>query len=77
MIQFTLKKDQEYIELFKLLKATDLCNSGGEAKVFIAEGEVEYNGEVDTRKRLKVRGGDNISFNGQSITVNAYTEEEE
>jgi len=77
MIQFTLKKDQEYIELFKLLKAVDLCNSGGEAKVFIAEGEVEYNGEIDTRKRLKVRAGDNIAFNNQSVTVNAHTDEEE
>lgn len=74
MIHFSLKKDQEYIELYKLLKATDLCNSGGEAKIFIADGEVLYNGEVDTRKRLKVRAGDVITFNEQEVTVSAFEE---
>jgi len=74
MINFSLKKDQEYIELYKLLKVTDLCNSGAEAKMFIADGEVLYNNEVDTRKRLKVRVGDVITFNEQKVTVEAFQE---
>ena len=59
-IEFTLEK--EFIELNKLLKILSLVESGGQANTIIADGYVLYNGEVDTRKRLKVRRGDQIEF---------------
>ena len=56
MIQFTL--EDEYIELYKLLKVLDLVDSGGEAKMIIAEGYISRNGETELRKRAKIIKGD-------------------
>ena len=50
---FTL--EAEYIELNKLLKILGLVESGGQANQLIKGGEVVFNGEIDTRKRLKLR----------------------
>jgi len=66
-IQFTLTT--EYIELFKLLKATDLCESGGMAKQFISDGQVRVNGAVELRKAFKVRKGMRVEYNGQIVNV--------
>ncbi|MNK03482.1 ribosome-associated protein [compost metagenome] len=67
MIKFKL--EGEFIPLIQLLKATGLVQSGGEAQTVVEDGLVKYNGEVDYRKRLKVRVGDVIDFMGQKITV--------
>ena len=67
MLKFTL--NGEYIQLIQLLKATNLVQSGGEAQMVVLEGQVKHNGEVDYRKRLKVRRGDIVEFNGQKIEV--------
>ncbi|QQL51412.1 RNA-binding S4 domain-containing protein [Mucilaginibacter ginkgonis] len=67
MIKFKL--EGEFIPLIQLLKATNLVQTGGEAQIVVSEGEVKYNGEVDYRKRLKVRQGDRIEYNGQKIEV--------
>ncbi|QOP46737.1 RNA-binding S4 domain-containing protein [Sulfurimonas paralvinellae] len=55
-MQFTL--EDEYIELYKLLKVLDLVDSGAEAKMIVAEGYVSRNGETETRKRAKIRKGE-------------------
>jgi ribosome-associated protein len=52
----------EYIELFKLLKVLDLVDSGAQAKMLIAEGHVKRNAEVELRKRAKIRSGDIIEI---------------
>ena len=52
--------NREYVELFKILKFESLASSGGEAKILIADGKVEVNGEVETRKRRKIIAGDVI-----------------
>lgn len=67
MQDFILEGD--YIQLIQLLKATHLVQSGGEAQMVVLEGLVKHNGEVDLRKRLKVRRGDIIEFNGEKIQV--------
>ena len=54
------------VELFKILKFEGMVSSGGEAKLVIADGRVQVNGEVETRKRKKIRSGDTIEF-GQDI----------
>lgn len=59
----------EFIELYKLLKAANLASSGGEAKYFIAEGQVRVNGAIESRKRKKISVGDRVAFNGQTIDV--------
>jgi ribosome-associated protein len=67
MIEF--KVNGEYIQMIQLLKATNLVSTGGEAQIVVDEGEVKHNGEVDYRKRLKVKKGDVVEFRGNKITV--------
>ncbi|MDD2652691.1 MAG: RNA-binding S4 domain-containing protein [Sulfurimonas sp.] len=57
-MRFELK--EEYIELYKLFKLLELVDSGAEAKLIIADGHVKRNGEVELRKRAKIRRGDVI-----------------
>jgi ribosome-associated protein len=67
MIEFKVEGD--YIPMIQLLKATHLVDTGGEAQIVVAEGEVKCNGEVDYRKRLKVKKGDVVEFRGTKIKV--------
>ena len=67
MIEFKLNGD--FIPMIQLLKAAGLVQTGGEAQIVVTEGEVKYNGVVDYRKRLKVKQGDIVEFNGETIKV--------
>ncbi|HIG78463.1 MAG TPA: RNA-binding S4 domain-containing protein [Cycloclasticus sp.] len=69
MIEVTLTK--EFIELYALLKLESLAASGGEAKFFIAEGNVRVNGVVETRKRKKIIAGDTVEFAGETLIIKA------
>ncbi|HXH76270.1 MAG TPA: RNA-binding S4 domain-containing protein [Bacteriovoracaceae bacterium] len=69
MKDFILKTEVEFIPLCDLLKAADLCDSGGEAKHFIADGQVKVDDIVDTRKRRKVRRGEVVEFKGIKLKV--------
>ena len=68
MIEFDLE-GRDYIELNNLLKITGLCNSGGVAKLLIADGLVTVDGEVELRKRCKIRAGQTVGYDGQQIVV--------
>lgn len=61
--------EEEYIELFKLLKVMSVAESGGHAKMLIEEGAVKRNGEVETRKRAKIVLGERIEVGGKVIEV--------
>ena len=65
----TFKVEGDYIPMIQLLKAANLVETGGEAQIVVAEGEVKYNGEIDYRKRLKVKKGDLVEFRGTTIKV--------
>ena len=59
----------EFIELFKLLKASALASSGGEAKMMIEDGIVSVNGAEELRKRRKLHPGDVVEIMGNQIAV--------
>ncbi|XPF95315.1 RNA-binding S4 domain-containing protein [Colwellia sp. RE-S-Sl-9] len=59
----------EPIELFKLLKISNMAESAGEAKTMISEGNVLVNKKVVDQKRKKVRRGDIIEHNGKTIEL--------
>ena len=59
----------EFIKLQDLLKFAALVSTGGEAKLLIAEGKAEVNGEVCTQRGRKLREGDTVRFNGRSLRV--------
>ncbi|MBW8182257.1 RNA-binding S4 domain-containing protein [Shewanella nanhaiensis] len=60
---------EEYIELYKVLKVQSMIGGGGEAKFVIGEGMVTVDGVVETRKRKKVRAGEVVAFNGESVQI--------
>ena len=59
----------EYIELYKLLKVTGLCESGGEAKYAVSQEQVKVDGQVETRKACKIRKGRKVEFGGYVVLV--------
>lgn len=59
-IEFNL--EGEYIELLQLLKATGIAQTGGHAKMIVDDGGVVRDGEVETRKRAKIRKGDVVEI---------------
>lgn len=67
MIEFVI--NEEYIELIKLLKATHIAESGAMAKILVENREVRRNGEIEIRKRAKIRRGEVIEVGGQSIRI--------
>jgi len=60
---------REPVELYKILKFESMANSGGQAKLFIDDGLVKVNGEVETRKRKKILSGDVIELFDHVIKV--------
>lgn len=60
---------REFVELNNLLKLTGLCSSGGSAKMVIGDGQVNVDGQVELRKRCKIRPGQVVEFEGQQIRV--------
>jgi len=59
----------EFIELIKLLKAVNLCQSGGEAKTSVENKEVVVDGEIELRKRRKLRIGNKIYFRDTEVEI--------
>lgn len=55
MEKIEFKIEGEFIELVQLLKAIGLAQTGGHAKMIVDEEMVKRNGELETRKRAKLR----------------------
>ncbi|HEY5672168.1 MAG TPA: RNA-binding S4 domain-containing protein [Malonomonas sp.] len=68
MEEFDLQ-GREFVELCDLLKLLSLSPSGGAAKMTIAAGAVKVDGQIELRKRCKVRPGQVVEFEGQQIAV--------
>lgn len=66
--EFSLE-GHEFIELNKLLKLLKLVGSGGEANIRIDNGEVKVNGAIETRRRNKLKPGDMVVFQENSILI--------
>ena len=66
---FTLRPDDEFIELIKLIKLKNIAQSGGHAKMMVEEGSVKVNGELEFRKRKKLRNGDIVEMAALTIKI--------
>jgi ribosome-associated protein len=64
-----VKIHTEYIKLDDLLKFAGLLGTGGMAKAVIQDGLVKVNGEVCTMRGKKLRGGETVEFQGQTVKV--------
>lgn len=69
MKEFTLEAPYEFIQLNQLLKLLNLVETGGEANQCITEGRVKVNGTIELQKRKKLRPGDRIDFEEQTILI--------
>ncbi|AIM36788.1 RNA-binding S4 domain-containing protein [Sphingobacterium sp. SG20118] len=65
----TFKIEGEYIQLIQLLKALNWVEHGAMAQLVVTEGMVTINGQVDYRKRLKIRPNDVVEFEGQQVKL--------
>ena len=59
----------DMIRLGQFLKLAGVIESGGEAKVSIANGEVTVNGEVETRRGRQLFRNDVIGYAGEQLRV--------
>jgi ribosome-associated protein len=65
----TFKIKDDHIQLNQLLKALGWVENGADANSFIDQGLVKVNGEVELRKRNKIRTGFKVEFNGNSAII--------
>jgi len=59
----------EYIELNQLLKVVGLCDSGGQGKLIVANGDVKVDGKQELRKTAKIRAGQKVRLGDVQIDV--------
>lgn len=59
----------EFIQLDQLLKAAGLVASGGAAHAAVEAGHVTVDGQPETRKRAKLRPGQQVRFAGHEIAL--------
>lgn len=64
-----IKITTEFIKLDQLMKFADMVDSGGEAKMLIAQGLVLVNDEICTQRGKKIRPGDEVEFDGQNYQI--------
>ena len=67
--KFALRDNELFIELIKLLKIKQFAQTGGHAKIIIEDGLVKVNGEVEFRKRNKLKKGDLIVVDHVEIEI--------
>ena len=66
--EFKLEKN-EFVELNDLMKITGICQSGGMAKIMIAEGKVLVDGKIELRRRCKIRSGQIVTVEDREVRV--------
>jgi ribosome-associated protein len=61
--------DEPIIQLDQFMKLQGMVNTGGQAKIVIQSGQVLLNGQVETRRKKKLKAGDAVTFNGETVVV--------
>ncbi len=54
----------EYITLGQFLKLADCIDTGGQAKIFLAQHEIKVNGAAENRRGRKLYPNDTVSVKG-------------
>ena len=61
--------DTEFIKLQDLLKFAGLVETGGQAKILIQDGYVTVNSEICTMRGKKIRNGDIVTLDDDTLEV--------
>lgn len=64
-----IKVTTEFIKLDQLMKYAEMVQSGGEARMLIAQELVLVNGEICTQRGKKIRPGDEVEFDGEIYSI--------
>ena len=65
----TIKLKGDYIKLGQALKAAGMVGSGVDAKYIIEDGLVSVNGQIEMQRGKKLRVGDVVTYDGNSINI--------
>ena len=57
------------LTLNNALKLIGVADTGGQAKLMIQAGQIRVNGEVETRRKRKLRAGDVIEVGGEEFLL--------
>ncbi|MCR5272489.1 MAG: RNA-binding S4 domain-containing protein [Lachnospiraceae bacterium] len=68
-MQISIREGDEFIKLGQAMKKAGLVGSGVDAKMFIQDGLVKVNGEVETRRGRKLYSGDSFSFEDKTVEI--------
>ena len=66
-----IKLRDDYIKLSQALKAAGLAESGVDAKYAVLDGKVTVNGDVEYQRGKKLHAGDIVSYQGETIRIEA------
>ena len=59
----------KHIELNTFLRIIGVEGTGGQIKLVIRSGSVKVNGEIETRNKRKLRGGEVVEYLGKRYEV--------
>ncbi|MFA6940018.1 MAG: RNA-binding S4 domain-containing protein [Clostridiaceae bacterium] len=64
-----IKINSEFIKLDSFLKYAGAASMGSEAKMYILDGEVKVNGNLEKQRGKKLRVSDTVEFNGEIYKI--------
>ena len=64
-----IKIESEYIKLDQFLKHCGIAQTGGQAKLMIADGLIKVNDEVCTQRGKKIRINDKVEVDGDHLFI--------
>ncbi|MDD5866936.1 MAG: RNA-binding S4 domain-containing protein [Lachnospiraceae bacterium] len=69
MEKVTLREGDDFIRLGQAMKKAGCVGSGLDAKIMIQDGQVQVNGDTETRRGRKLVEGDIFTFEDESYQV--------
>lgn len=66
---FASTDEPETIQLDQFLKIQGWADTGGQAKIMIQGGQVWVNGALETRRKRRLRDGDSVTCEGETLVV--------
>ncbi len=61
--------EREALRLDQFLKFRGIADTGGQAKLMVQGGEVQVNGQPETRRRRKLVAGDVVEVHGKAYPL--------
>jgi ribosome-associated protein len=69
MITVNIREEEDFIRLGQALKKAGVVGSGVEAKMLIQNGFVQVNGKEENQRGKKLRDGDIVTLDQETIRI--------